>query len=50
MRKLPNQDLYKVYNKRTRVVHAKGTTKEKATRQLRLLNMLERKRQMTRKS
>jgi len=49
MRKLPNQELYRVYNKATKKVHAKGTTKEKATRQMRLLNMLDRKGRMTRK-
>ena len=42
MRKLPNRELYRVYNRATRRVHAKATTKEKATKQLRLLNRLER--------
>lgn len=40
IRKLPNQDLYKVYNKDTKEVFSYGTTLEKAQAQLRFLYML----------
>jgi hypothetical protein len=45
LRKLPNQDLYKVYNKDTDEVHSKATTKGNALKQIRLLYMLERKKE-----
>ena len=38
IRKLPNKDLYKVYNKITGEIHSKATTKEKAEAQKRLLD------------
>lgn len=41
LRKLPNKDLYKVFNKETGTVYSSGTTKEKAQKQIRLLYMLE---------
>lgn len=44
IRKLPNKDKYRVYNKTTGTVYAKQTTKEKAERQKRLLELLEKKR------
>jgi hypothetical protein len=40
MRKLRLQPLYTVYNKATRRVYAKATTKEKAERQLKLLRAI----------
>ena len=49
MRKLPNRDLYRVYNKATKRVHAKATTKQKAIKQMWLLNRLEQQRTTTRK-
>jgi len=33
--------LYQVYNKKTKVIHAKATTLKKAEAQKRLLNMLD---------
>jgi hypothetical protein len=49
MRKLPNRNLYRVYNRATKRVHAKATTKEKATKQLRLLHRLEQQRPASRR-
>lgn len=40
IRKLPNKELYRVYNADTGDVLAKGTTKKKAEAQLRLLNSI----------
>ncbi len=42
LRKLPDQDLYKVFNKETGEVHSNATTKGNALKQIRLLYMLER--------
>ena len=41
MRKLPNKDLYKVYNTDTKKVYAKGTSREKSIKQLRYLRGIE---------
>jgi hypothetical protein len=41
MRKVRNQDCYKVTNQLTKKVHSKCTTKEKAQKQLRLLRAIE---------
>jgi hypothetical protein len=41
IRKLPNQDIYRVYNKETKEVKAKGTTLKKAKSMIRLLNAIE---------
>ena len=41
IRKLPNKNLYKVYNKLTGEIHSKGTTKAKALKQVKLLNMID---------
>ena len=38
IRKIRNQDLYKVMNKETGVIHSKGTTLNKAKAQKRLLD------------
>lgn len=43
IRKLRNQDLYKVINTKTGKVHSSGTTKDKAKAQVRLLETIERK-------
>lgn len=43
LRKLPDKDLYRVFNKDTGEIHAKETTKGNALKQIRLLYMLERK-------
>jgi hypothetical protein len=43
MRKLRNQDLYKVFNKATGEIKSSGSTKEDAKKQLRLLKRLEKK-------
>jgi hypothetical protein len=43
MRKLPKKELYRVYNTKTKRVHAYGTTLEKAKKQIRFLYMNERK-------
>ena len=43
IRKLPNKDLYRVYNKITKEIHSKGTTLEKAMAQKRLLDSLDKK-------
>jgi len=39
--KLPNKNLYKVVNEKNGDVKAKQTTKEKADKQIRLLNYVE---------
>lgn len=41
IRKLPNQDLYRVYNTETKVVHSYATTLENAKKQVTLLNMVD---------
>lgn len=41
MRKMPNRPCYKVYNKESKKVYSKCTTKKKAKSQMRLLRMLE---------
>lgn len=41
IRKVPKKDCYKVMNRKTKRVFAKCTTKEKAKKQLRLLNAIE---------
>jgi hypothetical protein len=41
IRKLPNKDLYKVFNKDTKEVYSKGSTLENAKKQVRLLYSLE---------
>lgn len=41
IRKIPNKMCYRVYNKRTKRVFAKCTSKKKANKQLRLLRALE---------
>lgn len=41
IRKLRNQDLYKVMNKETGVIHSKGTTLNKAKAQKRLLDTMD---------
>ena len=41
IRKVSNKNCYKVMNKKTKRVFAKCTTKEKAKKQLRLLNAVE---------
>ena len=40
VRKVRNQSCYKVYNKNTKKVHSKCTSKEKALKQIRLLNAI----------
>jgi len=42
MRKLPNQNRYRVYNSRTGEIHAYRTTKKKAMNQIRLLESFKR--------
>lgn len=42
MRKLPNKDLYRVFNKETGEIFSYGTTLENAKKQIRLLYMIER--------
>lgn len=44
MRKLPNKNLYRVYNKDTKKVYSRATTKEKAQKQIKLLYLIERTR------
>ena len=46
-RKLPNKDLYRVYNKETGEIHSKATTKANALKQIRLLYMIERQKELT---
>jgi hypothetical protein len=41
IRKLPNQNKYRVYNSNTGKIHAEHTTLKKAEAQLRLLKSLE---------
>jgi hypothetical protein len=41
IRKLPNQDLYRVYNKQTKVIHSYSTTLANAKKQVTLLNMVD---------
>lgn len=41
IRKLPKQDLYRVYNAKTKEVHSYGTTLENAKKQITLLNMID---------
>lgn len=41
LRKLPNQPKWKVYNSKTKRVHARATTHAKALRQIRLLNAID---------
>jgi len=40
-RKLPNQDLYRVYNTDTKEIHSYGTTLENAKKQIKLLHMVD---------
>lgn len=40
IRKLPNRELYRVYNTETKEIRAYGTTREKAIRLIRLLNAI----------
>ena len=40
-RKLPNQNLYRVYNSKTKEIHSYGTTLENAKKQIKLLNMVD---------
>ena len=41
IRKLPNQELYRVYNKQTKAVHSYATTLENAKKQVKLLHMID---------
>ena len=41
IRKLPSQNSYRVYNPITKKIYSYSTTKEKAQKQIRLLNYLE---------
>jgi hypothetical protein len=41
IRKLPNKELYRVYNKETKDVKAYGTTLKKAQAMIRLLNAVD---------
>lgn len=41
IRKLPNKDLYKVFNKETKEIYSNGSTLENAEKQIRLLYSLE---------
>ena len=41
LRKMPNQDCYRVYNRKTKRVFAKCSTLERAKKQIRLLNAIE---------
>ena len=43
IRKLPKKNVYRVYNSKTKRVHAYGTTLEKAKKQIRFLYMNDRK-------
>ena len=43
IRKLPNQNKYKVTNTETKQVHAKATTKANAVKQVKLLHLLEKR-------
>ncbi len=42
IRKLPNQNMYRVYNADTGFIHASRTTRANAEKQVRLLHMVER--------
>ncbi len=41
IRKVPNKSCYKVYNKKTKRVFSKCTTKKRAEKQIRLLRAIE---------
>jgi hypothetical protein len=41
IRKVYKQDCFKVYNPKTKKIYAKCTTRDKAKRQIRLLNAIE---------
>lgn len=41
IRKLPNKERFRVFNKLTKKVYAKSTTKKRALRQIRLLHMID---------
>lgn len=41
IRKMPNKSCYKVYNKKTKRVFAKCTTKKRAEKQIKLLRAIE---------
>lgn len=41
IRKLPDKNEYKVFNKKTGVVHSKGSTLANAKKQITLLNMVD---------
>ena len=41
IRKMPNKTCYRVYNKRTKRIFSKCTSKSKANKQMRLLRALE---------
>ena len=41
IRKIRGQELYKVFNKKTGVIHSQGSTLENAKKQIGLLNILE---------
>ena len=41
IRKLPNKERFRVFNKSTGKVYAKATTKKRALRQIRLLHMID---------
>jgi hypothetical protein len=41
LRKLPGQLKWRVYNKKTKKIHANATTHSKALRQIRLLNAID---------
>lgn len=43
MRKLPNKNKYRVYNKDTGIIYAKETSKNNAEKQIKLLRMIEHK-------
>lgn len=47
IRKLPNKNLYRVYNSETGEIHANGTSKQNAEKQVRLLYMIERRKSKT---
>lgn len=41
LRKLPGQNKWRVYNKDTKKINARATTRSKALRQIRLLNAID---------
>jgi hypothetical protein len=45
IRKLPNKNRYRVYNRSTGRIHARSTTRENAKAQVRLLYMMEKRSQ-----